>query len=65
VTTDDPTLEPEPAVRRRLGARIASLRVIRPPFPAVGVGALRVLRVRDLGEGLALDAGYDNYERLD
>lgn len=41
-----------------------SLRVLRPPFPALGLGTLRVLRVRDRGSATEITAGYDGYERL-
>ncbi len=61
---DDLTLQPESVVRRVLGDLPVTLRVIRPPYPALGVGALRVLRMRDVDGALAIDAGYDNYERL-
>jgi hypothetical protein len=37
---------------------------LRPPFPALGVGVLRVLRVRDVGEATELVAGYERYERV-
>ena len=46
--------------RRALGDRPVRLRVLRPPYPALGVGSLRALRV---GEG-ELVIGYDGYERL-
>jgi hypothetical protein len=59
------TLMPEPQARRILAGSVLTLRVLRPPFPALGVGALRVLRVRDADSRIELIAGYDNYERLD
>ena len=44
------------------------LRMLVPPYPAVGLGVLRALRVRagtgaDDG-GFELTAGYDGYERI-
>jgi hypothetical protein len=42
-----------------------SFAVLLPPYPALGVGTLRVLRARRQGEaGVELIVGYDNYERL-
>jgi hypothetical protein len=58
------TLLPEPDARASLGTRPMRLRVLRPPYPALGVGVLRVIRVRDDGEIAEITAGYDRYERL-
>jgi hypothetical protein len=61
------TLLPEVQARLALagGGGALTLRLLRPPYPALGVGKLRVLRAReDAGGGLELIAGYDNYERL-
>jgi hypothetical protein len=60
---------PEPAVRAALAERALVLRVLLPPYPALGVGVLRVLRVREENEPGAsprteIIAGYDRYERL-
>ncbi|GAC1411415.1 MAG: hypothetical protein NVSMB64_21160 [Candidatus Velthaea sp.] len=60
------TLLPESAARRAIGDQPIALRVLRPPYPALGVGTLRVLRVREReGAGHEITAGYDNYQRLD
>jgi hypothetical protein len=60
------TLLPEVEARRRLDGAALTIAVLRPPYPALGVGALRVLRVREHAvNGLDLVVGYDNYERLD
>ncbi len=44
------------------------LRVLVPPYPAAGVGTLRLLRVAGLSGAhdgaLELTCGYDGYERL-
>jgi hypothetical protein len=40
------------------------LRFLVPPYPALGCGVLRALRVREVGGVLELVAGYDAYERL-
>ena len=56
---------PEVQARRLLGVTAISLSVLRPPYPALGIGTLRVLRVRDVpAASLELTVGYDNYERL-
>ena len=49
--TADLVLLPWVEARHRLGARAHTLRVLTPPYPAIGGGALRVLRVRDDGAG--------------
>jgi hypothetical protein len=61
------TLLPEPAARRELlSAHTLALNVLRPPYPVLGIGSLRILRVRETGAGaLEIVAGYDNYQRLD
>jgi hypothetical protein len=59
------TMLPEVQARRLLAGVSLSLRVLRPPYPALGVGALRVLRVRERdGAPVEMTVGYDNYERL-
>ena len=51
-----------------MGDRTVLLRVLTPPYPAAGTGALRALRVRPLaGEhdgAYELTVGYDGYEKL-
>jgi hypothetical protein len=62
---DTLTLLPLVQARRVLGDAAVTLAVLRPPFPALGVGTLRVLRVRERESApLEITAGYDNYERL-
>ena len=56
---------PEADARALLGKRNLVLRILRPPYPAVGVGALRVLRVVEREGRTEMVAGYDGYERLD
>ena len=60
----DLVLLPWIEARRRLGDRAHALRVLTPPYPAIGGGALRVLRVREV-EGAPLDVvcGYERYRR--
>jgi len=62
--TADLVLLPWVEARHRLGARAHTLRVLTPPYPAIGGGALRVLRVRDDGAGpLDVLCGYERYRR--
>ncbi len=59
------TMLPYVAALRRLAGAAPRLDVLRPPYPALGVGVLRVLRVRETAAaGLEVVVGYDNYERL-
>lgn len=50
--------------RRLLGALPIDLCVLTPPYPAIGSGRLRVLRVREAGGRYDIVAGYESYERL-
>jgi len=59
------TMLPEVQARRLLAGVALTLSVLRPPYPALGVGTLRVLRVREVAwAALEMTVGYDNYERL-
>jgi hypothetical protein len=59
------TMLPEVEARRLLSHFTLAFEIVRPPYPALGVGTLRVLRVRERSAGLLeLSVGYDNYERL-
>jgi hypothetical protein len=62
--TADLVLMPWLEARRRLGSREHALHVLTPPYPAIGGGELRVLRVRENGD-LPLDVlcGYERYRR--
>ncbi len=63
---DDPAafaLLDEFSVRAALRDRDVRLRLLVPPFPALGVGTLRVLRVKELETTVEVIAGYDRYER--
>ena len=55
----------ESEARRALGARPIAFRLLAPPYPALGVGALRVLRVVERGRQVELVAGYERYERVE
>ena len=65
---DDLALLPYVQARALLAGRPLRFRVLTPPYPAVGVGTLRALRVSALsGEhdgAWELLAGYEGYERL-
>jgi hypothetical protein len=65
-TDDAPalTLLPETRARALLVGR-SSLRVLRPTYDALGVGLLRVLRVREVAGTTELVVGYDRYVRAD
>jgi hypothetical protein len=70
MTLAELTLAPEVLARRELAGRALRLHVLRPPYPALGVGILRVLRIRDdaaeaSSSALELTVGYERYERLD
>ncbi len=59
------SMMPEVQARRRLAGHRLVFAILRPPYPALGVGVLRVLRVRENADAvLEVIAGYDNYERL-
>jgi hypothetical protein len=61
----DVVLAPFHEARAAFGAARIALRMLVPPWPALGVGSLRILRVRDCGEaGIDVTVGYDTYERL-
>jgi len=68
ITVEDVAMLPWREAIRELGDRAVRLRVLTPPYAALGVGVLRALRVRALsGEhdgAWELVAGYDGYERL-
>lgn len=58
-------LLPEVEARALLADRRTSLRILRPPYAALGLGTLRILRVRERDGGVTeIVAGYDGYERL-
>jgi hypothetical protein len=53
------------AARAILAGRAMRLRMLLPPYAALGCGELRALRVSEQGESLEIVAGYESYERLD
>jgi hypothetical protein len=68
MNADDLVLSPWLDAVRALDDRPLRFRVLTPPYPAIGVGTLRALRVAALsGEhdgAWELVAGYEGYERL-
>jgi hypothetical protein len=46
------------------GGRDVTLTVITPPYPALGVGTLHIVRAADEGNVVHLEATYDSFERL-
>ncbi len=58
------TLLPEVEVRRAFGTQRLTFRLLAPPFPALGVGRLRVLRIAERGDTREIVAGYERYERI-
>jgi hypothetical protein len=62
--TADLVLLPWPQARRRLGSRAQHMQLLTPPYPAIGGGELRVLRVRENGDHpLEIVCGYERYRR--
>jgi hypothetical protein len=62
--TADLVMLPWVDARRRLGSREFAVRVLAPPYPAIGGGELRVLRVRENGAApLDVVCGYERYRR--
>ena len=55
----------ENEARRALATRPITFRLLAPPYPALGVGVLRVLRVVERGRHVELVAGYERYERVE
>jgi hypothetical protein len=61
----DLVLVPWAEARAALAGHPLALRVLTPPYPAIGAGELRVLRVRErTGEPLDVVCGYERYRRI-
>jgi len=58
------TMVAERRARAMLAPRRLRLQMVVPPYPALGIGTLRVLRVRETGDAAEITAGYERYERL-
>ena len=65
---EDLTMLPWSRACAALAGRPLRLRLLTPPYPALGRGELRCLRVRALDGAddgaFEMTAGYDGYERL-
>ncbi len=59
-----PVLLPEAKARALYATCRVRLHILRPPYPAIGLGTLRVLRVRERFGETEMTAGYDGYERF-
>jgi len=57
-------LLPEVDARAQLVGRNVALRLLLPPYPAIGVGRLRVVRARERDEVTELLCSYEGYERI-
>jgi hypothetical protein len=68
VNSEDLVLLPWVEARRALGDRALRFRVLSPPYPVLGIGTLRALRVVALtGEhdgAWELVAGYEGYDKI-
>ena len=61
----DLALATEVDARNALPGRALSLRMLLPPYPAIGLGRLRVLRVRERDGETEMLCSYEGYERLE
>ncbi len=64
LTREDLLLLPLSEALAKVGQAPVAVSVVTPPYPALGKGSLRVVRVREEGPGLHLDLSYEDYERL-
>ncbi len=53
-----------PRVLERLSGKDVRVNVVTPPYPAIGSGELRVVRVSEEGAATVLDLSYEHYDRL-
>ena len=60
----DLVLAPEVDARNAFAGRKVTLRMLLPPYPALGLGRLRVLRVKERDGSTELHCSYEGYERL-
>jgi len=62
--SSDLVLMAEVEARAMLAGRAIALRMLLPPYPAIGLGRLRVVRVKEGGDATELLCSYEGYERL-
>jgi hypothetical protein len=60
----DLVLLPEVEARSLLDGRAIALRLLQPPYPAIGLGRLRVVRVTERADSTELLCSYEGYERI-
>jgi hypothetical protein len=60
----DLVLVSEVEARALLSGRNVALRMLLPPYPAIGLGKLRVVRVRERSDVTELLCSYEGYERI-
>jgi len=59
------TFATEVEARASLRGHAITMRLLRPPFAALGAGELRVLRATERNGRVELVVGYERYERLE
>lgn len=66
--SDDLVLVPEVEARAALAGKKLAFRVLLPPYPALGLGRLRVVRLRDRAVNESAETellcSYEGYERF-
>lgn len=60
----DLALTVEAEARAALAGRNVVLRMLTPPYPALGLGRLRVLRVQERGGITEMLCSYEGYTRI-
>jgi len=55
----------EVEARASLEGRKLSFRLLTPPYPALGIGALRVVRLSERSEGTEMLCSYERYARIE
>jgi hypothetical protein len=63
--TADLVLMPEPLARAALAGRTLSLRLLTPPYPALGLGRLRLVRLHERGTITEMLCSYEGYARIE
>jgi len=60
----DLILSGEVEARAALALRTLALRLLAPPYPALGLGRLRVLRLHERGATTEILCSYEGYARI-
>ena len=61
----DLILAPEPLARAALAGRVLSLRLLTPPYPALGLGRLRLVRLHERSGVTEMLCSYEGYARIE